>query len=169
MDDVTRVRLRTLLWGLLVLPLGLVILPGWMHRRFEAPSAWEATLWQWLGVWLLLNGLGLGGWCVRLFNVQGRGTPLPLDPPTRFVAVGPYRIVRNPMALGAFLFLAGEALCLQSRAVGWYLLGFMTLMHLFVVLVEEPQLIKRFGEPYAAYRTQVPRWIPRPGCRQCHC
>ena len=33
--------------------------------------------------------------------------------------------------------------------------------HLFVLLVEEPSLEKRFGESYAAYRRATNRWVPR--------
>ncbi len=37
----------------------------------------------------------------------------------------------------------------------------ITALHLFTVLVEEPQLRKRFGKPYEEYCQTVPRWIPR--------
>lgn len=154
------IRLRTLAWFLLFPVTFLGWVPWWLHRRFEGPFGWDGGPLQWLGFWLIVNGLGLAGWCVQIFNVQGRGTPLPLDPPTRFVATGPYRFVRNPMAIGMFLLLAGQAALYRSRAVLLCLLAVSVLMHLFVVLVEEPQLSRRFGPAYDAYRRQVPRWLP---------
>ncbi len=33
--------------------------------------------------------------------------------------------------------------------------------HLFVVLYEEPNLERRFGDSYREYRQTTPRWIPR--------
>jgi protein-S-isoprenylcysteine O-methyltransferase Ste14 len=35
-------------------------------------------------------------------------------------------------------------------------------VHAFVVLYEEPDLLRRFGDPYESYRRAVPRWVPRP-------
>jgi protein-S-isoprenylcysteine O-methyltransferase Ste14 len=39
----------------------------------------------------------------------------------------------------------------------WYAAAF----HLVVTCYEEPHLATRFGEPYAAYRRAVRRWVPR--------
>src|SRR3990167_6643846 len=132
MKELTRIRLRTLAWFVLFPVTFVGVAPGWLHQRVEGPFAWEGTGGQWLGIWLLLNGLGLAGWCVQLFNVEGRGTPLPLDPTKRFVAQGPYRVVRNPMMLGLFLVLGGEAALYQSKAVGLYTLAIMLAGYLFV-------------------------------------
>lgn len=160
--------MRTLGWFLLF-PLPLIgILPWWLHRRLEGPFSFEWRLGQWGGIWLILNGLGLAGWCVYLFNTEGQGTPVPLDPPKRFVVKGPYRFVRNPMMLGLLLVLAGEAALYRSRAVLLYLLLAMTVMHLFVCLWEEPDLQRRFGTPYDAYRKTVPRWLPRRPISSAH-
>ena len=160
-SDLLWIRLRTLLW-FLAFPLSFLgWLPWWLSLRVDGPFLWRGSMGQWVGLWLILDGLGLVGWCIQLFNVKGRGTPLPLDPPKQFVATGPYRFVRNPMMLGFFLLLAGEAALLGSVVVALYLLLAMGLAHLLVVFVEEPGLAKRFGSSYTAYARQVPRWVPR--------
>jgi hypothetical protein len=41
------------------------------------------------GLLLLFSGLGLAGWCMRLFAAEGRGTPAPWDPPQKLVVGGP--------------------------------------------------------------------------------
>ena len=161
MREVRRVRLRTLGWFLLIIVPCIGVVPWWLHHRFEGALVFAGRMWQWLGVWLILNGLGLAGWCVHLFTTQGKGTPLPLDPPKAFVAAGPYRFVRNPMALGLFLVLGGEAALYESRAAFLYMLLVMGIIHLVVCLVEESDLQRRFGATYTAYRQRVPRWIPR--------
>ncbi len=47
----------------------------------------------------------------------GAGTPLPLDPAVRLVLVGPYRHVRNPMAIAGLAQGAGVGLMLGSPGV----------------------------------------------------
>lgn len=111
---------------------------------------------------LVLVGAGLGSWCGALFMGRGRGTPAPFDPPTRFVAVGPYRWVRNPMYVGGLGLLAGAALWLRSPGVLMLAALAGVAAHLFVVGVEEPALLRRFGASYDAYRRSVRRWMPRP-------
>jgi protein-S-isoprenylcysteine O-methyltransferase Ste14 len=99
--------------------------------------------------------------CLSLFVLRGRGTPAPFDPPRTFVAAGPYRYVRNPMYLGAWLLLAGFGLVRRSPSILLLSLALLLAAHLFVVLVEEPGLARRFGESYEAYRRTTNRWIPR--------
>ena len=109
------------------------------------------------GIALLTAGLGLFGWCVRLFARVGRGTLAPWDPTRRLVAVGPYRHVRNPMISGVALVLAGEALLWRSPAIGAWLGAFFVLNHAYFLLSEEPGLRKRFGDGYRVYAAHVPR------------
>ena len=160
MTELTTIRLRTVVWFLLF-PLSFIgLIPWWLHRQFDGSAIWHNGLWQWVGLWLIANGLGLTAWCINLFNVNGRGTPLPLDPPKQFVAAGPYRYVRNPMMLGMLLILGGEVALYQSRAVWMYTLVLMAAACGFVRFWEEPDLERRFGESYREYKRRVPRWIP---------
>jgi protein-S-isoprenylcysteine O-methyltransferase Ste14 len=99
--------------------------------------------------------------CLTVFVRRGRGTAAPFDPPREFVAVGPYRFVRNPMYLGAALVLAGLGLIERSASVLLLSFGLLLAAHLFVILVEEPGLEERFGETYESYKRTVHRWIPR--------
>jgi protein-S-isoprenylcysteine O-methyltransferase Ste14 len=55
----------------------------------------------------------------------------------------------------------GQALFHRSTALVAYLLGFALFVHLAVVFYEEPTLRRKFGEDYAAYLREVPRWLPR--------
>jgi protein-S-isoprenylcysteine O-methyltransferase Ste14 len=98
-------------------------------------------------------------WCIATFAFIGHGTPAPFDPPRRLVVAGPYRWVRNPMYIGAGLALAGAALFYESWAMLGYCIGFLFVMHLFVVMYEEPTLRTTFAE-YAEYAARVRRWLP---------
>ena len=136
--------------------------PWVLARVVDGSWRWQGHLLQWIGAWVILNGAGLAGWCVWWFVARGLGTPLPADPPKRLVIAGPYRFVRNPMALGFFVMLAGQALVYESWAVVVYGCAVIAVLHLYVVKIEEPDLLTRFGPAYREYQQRVARWLPRP-------
>src|SRR5256885_15086798 len=97
---------------------------------------------------LILAGALLYLACQWAFATVGRGTPWLWDSPRRFVAVGPYRWVRNPIYIGALLVLFGEALLFLSLPLLLYAVVAAVGFHLLVVLYEEPTLRERFGADY---------------------
>jgi protein-S-isoprenylcysteine O-methyltransferase Ste14 len=117
--------------------------------------------WLWSAAPVLLVGVSIYLWCLWDFAVVGRGTPAPIDPPTRLVVRGLYRYVRNPMYVGVLLILTGWALLFRSGGVLQYGIAVALLVQLFVMLVEEPLLRRRFGVAYESYRSAVPRRVPR--------
>ena len=153
-----RLWLRNLLFTLVVPGLGGVLIPWWIlalsHATFD-PATWYATA-------VIAVGAALHFWCLWAFASVGRGTPGVWDPPRRFVAVGPYRWVRNPMYISALLVVVGEAWLFRSLPLLTYAGAAAIFFHLFVIGYEEVALGRRFGETYAQYRRTVPRWIPRP-------
>jgi protein-S-isoprenylcysteine O-methyltransferase Ste14 len=112
------------------------------------------------GAALAAAGFALFLWCVVLFVSGGRGTQSPMEPPTRLVIKGPYRLVRNPMLLGNLVVLLGEAVMFASPGILVYALGFFAVCQLIMVKVEEPSLAERFGGDYESYARSVPRWFP---------
>jgi protein-S-isoprenylcysteine O-methyltransferase Ste14 len=151
--------LRNILFAIVVPGAGGAYVP-WLiltrHGPLPTPAAWYAAP-------VIVIGIGLYAWCVRVFAVVGRGTPGLWDAPRRFVAAGPYGWVRNPIYIAAVPIVSGEAWLFGSLAVLEYAAGLAVAGHLFVVGYEEPHLHARFGEPYDAYRRAVNRWIPHPG------
>ncbi|HEX9710459.1 MAG TPA: isoprenylcysteine carboxylmethyltransferase family protein [Candidatus Thermoplasmatota archaeon] len=108
-------------------------------------------------------GAGIALSCILTFAFVGKGTPAPFDPPRRLVVRGPYRLVRNPMYLGAGTALGGAALYYGSPALLAYAGLFLLVTHSFVVWYEEPTLRETFGGDYEAYCRRVGRWWPIPG------
>ena len=114
-----------------------------------------------VGVVVLAVFLGLYVYCSWQLTHRGQGAYVEFDPPSCFVADGPYRWVRNPVASCVVGMVLGEAIALSSTGVFLLFAAGMVLAHLQVVLVEEPLLRKRFGEAYEEYCRRVPRWVPR--------
>jgi len=96
----------------------------------------------------------------------GRGTHAPFEPPQALLCGGPYAWVRNPMYLIYVAIVLGEALVYRSPVLVAWAAALWLLAHLFVVLVEEKALLRRFGAAYADYCERVNRWRPRPPRRQ---
>ncbi len=113
------------------------------------------------GAAALAAGLRLAVQTIALFGSAGAGTLAPWDPTRRLVVEGPYRRVRNPMITGVALILLGQALVLGSTAILIELAIFAAVNAVYMPLLEEPGLVRRFGAEYEAYRQAVPRWVPR--------
>jgi protein-S-isoprenylcysteine O-methyltransferase Ste14 len=92
--------------------------------------------------------------------LAGRGRPKRGAQPA-FVIAGPYRRVRNPLAGGMLVAATGLALVVRSPALAVVSALTALATHAWIVRVEEPRLVARFGAAYAAYLRCVPRWVPR--------
>src|SRR5881628_878569 len=145
------VLMRAVTYAALFIGFLLVFLPGrvleWSGVR--RPAALGLT--QVVGLAIVILGAALALACILTFVFVGRGTPAPFDPPRGLVVRGPYRLVRNPMYLGAGLALAGAAIFYQSIPLLGYAGVFLLITHVFVVLYEEPTLRRSFDEDYEAY------------------
>ena len=152
--------LRALIYGG-----GFILLWGWVAlgvRAFDRSFGVALPLWtETPGVILMAVGGILALLCVGTFVVRGKGTAAPFDAPRLFVAVGPYRYVRNPMYIGGWIVLIGFGLFEHSISILLFSLIWILLAHLFVFFVEESGLEKRFGRSYLEYKKSVKRWKPR--------
>jgi protein-S-isoprenylcysteine O-methyltransferase Ste14 len=114
-----------------------------------------------VGIPLIALGVLLVISTVTLFATVGRGTLAPWDPTSRLIVQGPYRYVRNPMISGVLFILLGEAACFASLPLLIWFAAVFGVNAVYLPLVEERGLRRRFGADYEAYRANVPRWIPR--------
>ncbi|MGQ9779978.1 MAG: 1-acyl-sn-glycerol-3-phosphate acyltransferase [Bacillota bacterium] len=78
---------------------------------------------------------------------------------TRYV----YSFVRHPIYLGYSLFLLGLAVRSGELSAVVLALLFAAGLMLYTRFVEEPRLIRRFGDRYRAYRARVGFLLPRRG------
>jgi len=154
--------MRAITYASLFIGLVLVFLPSRLLSLAGIVQPEFTGLPQVAGMVTAAVGAALVLWCVTSFIRVGQGTPAPFDPPRRLVVTGPYRIVRNPMYIGAGLALAGATQFYASVELLAYLCLLFLVSHLFIVFYEESTLKRLFGEEYNAYCRAVGRWFPRP-------
>ncbi len=144
----------------------IALLPYLADRAGRAllPASWhfEIGWWRIVGAVVFLTCLVLYTTSSITLMRHGRGAYIEFDPPKEFVAIGPFRWCRNPIAACVVGMVAGEAIAFSSTGIALFFLLGLPLAQAQVVLLEEPLLEKRFGQTYRDYRARVPRWIPRP-------
>jgi protein-S-isoprenylcysteine O-methyltransferase Ste14 len=77
--------------------------------------------------------------------------------PERLLVVGPYRHLRHPLMACLLVFLWAQPVMSPTLAL---LSGGLTLYILAGIILEERDLLRRFGPAYAAYRRRVPALVP---------
>jgi len=145
----------------------LIVLVPYLMARGHHSSAWML----WAGWLVTLVGGVVYGSCVLQFLLAG-GTPaifftrhlrfLIGEEPAKLVQQGLYKYSRNPMYLGAFTLVAGQALLYGSCRVATYAAAIAVIFQVMVVFLEEPHVRKKGGADYEAFCARVPRWIGLP-------
>ena len=128
----------------------------WLGLKWWLPSA---PTW-FIAVLLIALGVGVTAWSALHF-LKVKGTPVPFNPPPKLVTTGPYQFARNPMLTGVFLFLFGIGFAIQSLSLVVFFTPLYILANVWELKeIEEPELVKRLGEEYVAYRRRTPMFIP---------
>ncbi len=143
----------------------------YMGRLLDRLLQWPRFPWRGLaypvGIILMLAGLSFIKTAWQILVREGKGHPqevfgYPLLPPTqKLVTDGPYNFTRNPMGLGFLLNLLGILLLFRSLSALILLYPIIcALAFLYLKKVEEPRLVRRFGQEYLEYRNRVSFLIP---------
>ncbi len=135
----------------------LVLIPFSIENNLFIKNRWFFL------IGLIIIGMGLTAMIltISLFIREGKGTLAPWNPPIKLLTGGIYSHVRNPMIMGVLTVLLGESIAMLSVKIGLWALSFFIINHIYFIMYEEPKLERRFGEKYAEYKKNVPRWIPR--------
>ena len=147
---------------LVFIPAALVYLGGKLDHTFGLSLRARAPHLRWLAVLPFVAGVPWLAWSIYWQHKKGEGTPLPLVPTRVLLCDGPYRFTRNPMALGAILWLAGWALLANSPSALFGGVGIFALLVLsWDKWIEEKELLWKHGAAYDQYRRQTPFLLPR--------
>jgi protein-S-isoprenylcysteine O-methyltransferase Ste14 len=79
----------------------------------------------------------------------------------RIVTQGPYAIVRNPLYVFSFLGALGLGLATKHVAILIVIAAAFALYYPLVVLTEERNLQRKFGQEFWDYANKTPRFFPR--------
>lgn len=156
--NVSKTLLQTIVfWGFF-----LFIIPGAIHTL---ESAWGLPHVQWIfakqiSVLIFLAAGTLGITSGLTMAIRGRGTPLPLDGTNDLVISGPYRYVRNPMAIAGLTQGLAVGIWLGSWGTVLYVAVGFILWNGYIRPIEEQDLKRRFGKAYEEYCEQIKCWIP---------
>ena len=145
-------------WGLFLVAIPMVLTFVEQRWGLMMPFPWIAGP---TGVVLLVLASALGLRSAATMSTRGGGTPLPAAMPNRLVLTGPYRFIRNPMAVAGIAQGVAVGLILSSWLVIAYAIAGSLLWHFVVRPLKESDLEARFGDEYRRYRSAVRCWWPR--------
>jgi len=115
-----------------------------------------------LGGCLIVPGMIFLFWSIKAQREIGRGTPMPLQATQKLVVQKPYLYSRNPLFFGLIKLFFGISVLLGSISSVLMVMVFTVIILLYVKLLEEKELEKRFGDEYLAYKQRTPFLIPIP-------
>ncbi len=159
--------LRELLGYLLGGVLFVGAMPALMWLLSGQPRLWPLPLLRVaVSAVLVIAGMVLSVWAIVYMRRKGDGNPMDafgheVAPRTKHLMTdGPYRLSRNPMLTGIFLYLAGWIVWLLTWQSVLFFVVFALVM-LLQVYSEEKRLRRDFGEEYDAYCRRTGRFFPK--------
>jgi protein-S-isoprenylcysteine O-methyltransferase Ste14 len=149
--------------------------PPWEFRSGRTGTFWlAASTWMarsgWIGlaaatlaVTLAALACLVAGAILRVWGTAYLGSGVMRGSAMRgdvFIAAGPYRYVRNPLYVGAWLLALGASILMPLGGAVFFLVAF-SIFVLLLISAEENFLMAKQGEVYQQYRRRVPRLLPR--------
>jgi len=124
-----------------------------------------------LGIWSIIFGIVILFWAFAIHIVSGKTLKKMGHTsghksiwPNRMVTTGIYACMRHPQHLGLAMIPLGIAFLLTSMtavlAAGWAVLA----AFFFVIVIEEPDCMEKFGEEYFRYAKNTPAFSLRLQC-----
>ena len=144
-----------------------LLIPTVMWLASGRPDFWGIPVWRIvIAVVLAVFGIALSVWSIVYMRHKGDGNPMDafgheVAPRTRHLMTdGPYRLSRNPMLTGSFVYFAGVCLCLWTWQALLVFVAFLAIM-LLQVRSEEKRLRRDFGTEYEEYCKRTGRFWPK--------
>lgn len=106
-----------------------------------------------------VGGLIAMGAGMRFRRAKTTIDPLKPQAASSLVTAGIFRYTRNPMYLGLLFLLVAWAVLLSSPFALLGPVAFVTYISRFQIVPEERVLATLFGAEYAAYQSEVRRWL----------
>lgn len=144
-----------------------LLIPTLMWLASGRPHLGDIPVWRIVIIVLLaVLGIALSVWSIVYMRHKGDGNPMDafgheVAPRTRHLMTdGPYRLSRNPMLTGSFVYYAGVCFCLWTWQALLVFAAFIAIM-LLQVRSEEKRLLRDFGTEYEEYCRRTGRFWPK--------
>ncbi len=144
-----------------------LLIPTVMWLASGRPDFWGIPVWRIvIAAVLAVFGIALSVWSIVYMRHKGDGNPMDafgheVAPRTRHLMTdGPYRMSRNPMLTGSFVYYAGVCVCLWTWQALLVFVAFIAIM-LLQVRSEEKRLLRDFGAEYEEYCRRTGRFWPK--------
>ena len=144
-----------------------LLIPTLMWLASGRPNLGEIPVWRIvIAVVIAVVGIALSVWSIVYMRHKGDGNPMDafgheVAPRTRHLMTdGPYRLSRNPMLTGSFVYYAGVCVCLWTWQALLVFAAFIAIM-LLQVRSEEKRLLRDFGAEYEEYCRRTGRFWPK--------
>ena len=111
------------------------------------------------GLSFLLAGSGIRIWSIRYLGKFFTNS-VQFDSGHQLITTGPYKLIRHPSYLGAYLAIIGSALFLNAIVIFCIGIVVMLAAYLYRIHVEEIGLVKTFEKEYPSYQARTKRLIP---------
>lgn len=112
-----------------------------------------------LGFCMIVIGIIIRVWSIRTLGKYFTATVL-LQQKQTLITSGPYRIVRHPSYLGAFLSIVGCAVFLNAYISILVAAAFMCTSYIVRIRAEEKVMIQYFGNEYIEFSKKTRRLFP---------
>ena len=159
-------KLREILGYALGGLLFVILIPTLMWLASGMPNLLDVPIARMvIAILLAVLGLSLSVWSNVYMRHKGDGNPMDafgheVAPRTKHLMTeGPYRLSRNPMLTGSFVYFAGVCVWLWTWQALLVYVAFIVIM-LLQVRSEEKRLRRDFGEEYEAYCRRTGRFWP---------
>jgi len=145
----------------LLIPLFFLHFGSNLDRLWGVQITLVNLFWRIIGSLFLLIGIFFAVWSIADQLTRGKGTPIPAIATQKLLVHGPFQYSRNPMGFGTSLAYLGLSFFMASLSMVLFSLIFASLFILYIKLVEEKELLERFGESYRDYMQSTPFFLPR--------
>ena len=143
-----------------------ILIPAIMWLASLMPNICNVEVWQIVvAAVLAIVGLVLSIWSIVYMRHIGDGNPMDafgheVAPRTKHLMTdGPYRLSRNPMLTGSFIYNVAACVWLWTWQSLVVFVVFVAIM-LVQVMTEEKRLRRDFGDEYDAYCRRTGRFLP---------
>lgn len=128
----------------------------WAYATDTSDSSFWMTA---LGLVMVVSGITIRVWAIRTLGKNFTAT-VTVTEKHQFISSGPYKYVRHPSYLGAFIAIVGFPVFLNASWATLLSFIFMTFAYVIRITAEEKMLISYFGKSYERYKRRTKMIIP---------